>query len=90
VYSCDPLQEGRFIILHSSSLLAPHPSVAVSEMEVSRENRIRKCDVAADDGGFNFLLKGQHLFGISARLPGKRLREKKEANKAANGPSMHG
>jgi hypothetical protein len=86
----DPLQEDSLIVFHPSGFLAPHPSVAMTEMEVRRENRIGKCDVTSDDSRFNFLLESQHLFGVSARLPGKGLREKKEAKKAGNGPSMHG
>jgi hypothetical protein len=89
----DPLQEGCSIVLHPSSLLAPHPPVAMTEMKVSRENRIRKCHVTADDSRFNLLLKSQHLSGISARLAHRGLGEKRkgsEAKKAADGPSMHG
>jgi hypothetical protein len=48
----------------------------MTEMEVRRENRIRKCDVTTDNSGFNLLFERQYLGGVTTRLESKDTREK--------------
>jgi hypothetical protein len=61
----------------------------MTEMEVRRENRIRKCDVTTDNSGFNLLLERQDLGRVATRLERKDTREKRKTKKTTGKPSTH-
>src|SRR4029453_19329396 len=62
------LQERGLIIFCSSRLFAPYPSVAMTEMKVARQDRVRERDITPDNGSLNLLLHAQDLSTIACGI----------------------